>query len=262
MSKELALIPTKEEFDIIQMMSKTAAESKHFEKMGGFAGIFSIALYAREIGISPMTALHGGLISVMGKVTMSAEMMNSLIRQRGHKLEIIESNDKICRIKGTRKDTGETYSASFSIEDARRAGLIKNGGGYDKHADDMLFARCISKLKRRLFPDVACKAYVEGEIEETEPEPSSEESKIIEVTSESEKISFLSKEEATEIASIIGGDFDYLEKILKHYRVADLEKIPSDQYELIKKKALKYKESKKVKEPSVFEYSSQEEVLI
>lgn len=173
MSNEIALIPTKEEFEIIQMMSKAAADSKHFDKMGGVAAILSVGLYAKEIGIPIMTALHGGLVPVMGKITMSAEMMNSLIRQKGHRLEILESNDKICRIKGTRKDTGETYTAQFSIEDAKRAGLIKGGGGYEKHADDMLFARCISKLKRRIFPDIATKAYVHGEIEE-EDEPKKE----------------------------------------------------------------------------------------
>ena len=165
MNNEISLIPTKEELDIIQVMAKTAAESKYFDRMGGVAAIFSIALNAREMGIPVMTALHGGLVVVMGKVTMSAEMMNNLIRQKGHRLEILEASSSVCRIKGTRKDTGESYSCSFSMEDAKKAGLNKSGGGYDKHTDDMLFARCISKLKRRLFPDVATKAYVEGELD-------------------------------------------------------------------------------------------------
>jgi hypothetical protein len=176
---DLALLPTKEELDVIQVMAKAASESKYFEKMGGAAAIFSIGLYAREIGIPLMTALHGGLVPVMGKITMSADMMNSLIRQKGHKLEILETTSTVCRIKGTRKDTGESYTCSFSIEDARRAGLVKSGGGYEKHTDDMLFARCISKLKRRLFPDVASRAYVHGELDE-EPKEVKEEVETIE----------------------------------------------------------------------------------
>jgi hypothetical protein len=269
MSKELALVPTKEEFDIIQMMAKTASDSKHFEKLGGFPGIFSLALYAREMGIPAMTALHGGLVSVMGKITMSAEMMNSLIRQKGHKLEILECNARICRIKGTRKDTGEIYTAEFSLEDAKRAGLIKNGGGYDKHTDDMLFARCISKLKRRLFPDVACKAYVEGELEDSEEETESvkEESKIVEINIEEVKPSMMTDGHSKEIYEIIDGEVDYLEKILKHYKVSSLENIPDDQYELIRKKAIKYKEARPVlqerrKEPSVFDDMKSEDLPI
>lgn len=248
MSKELALVPTKEEFDIIQMMAKTAAESKHFEKIGGFAGLFSIALYAREMGISPMVALHGGLVPVMGKITMSSEMMNSLIRQKGHKLEILESSDKLCRIKGTRKDTGETYTCSFSIEDARRAGLIKNGGGYDKHTDDMLFARCISKIKRRLFPDVACKAYVEGEIEEAD---SVEEKEDAPVQVEGIAIpSTMSVEHVEELHDLIQGDAEYIKKIVDHYKVDSLEEIEDKYFDVIRKRA---SQKAKQKEVSVFD---------
>lgn len=236
MSKELALVPTKEEFEIIQMMAKTAADSKHFEKIGGFPGLFSIALYAREMGIPAMTALHGGLVPVMGKITMSAEMMNSLIRQKGHKLEIIESTDKVCRIKGTRKDTGESYTCQFSIEDARKANLVKGGGGYEKHAEDMLFARCISKLKRRLFPDVATKSYVTGEIEDAEVTSSETiEVKADENTGEvqeSPKV-YMTREHIDEIEDILGKESEYYSCIFEFYKVASLTQIEDRKFDVI-----------------------------
>jgi len=168
MTKELvtvpALLPSKEDIDVIQFMVKAAADSKYFDKMGGPAGIMTIALYAREIGLPIMSALMGGLQNIMGKITMSPETMNSLIRQNGHKIEIQQCDTNGCKIKGTRRDTGESYTASFTLEDARRAGLVKSGGGYDKYSEDMCFARCISRLRRRLFPDVASRSYVHGEI--------------------------------------------------------------------------------------------------
>ncbi len=70
-------------------------------------------------------------------------------------------------------DTQECYTASFSLDDARRAGLVRSGGGWEKYASDMLFARCISRLARRLFADVISTAYVEGEIDRSEAEPHS-----------------------------------------------------------------------------------------
>lgn len=252
MSKELSLVPTQEEFNIIQMMAKTAAESKHFEKIGGFAGLFSIALYAREIGISPMTALHGGLIPVMGKITMSAEMMNSLIRQKGHKLEILEATDKVCRIKGTRKDTGETYTASFTIEMAIQAGLKKAGGGYDKHPSDMLFARCISLLKRRLFPDVACKAYVEGEIEEAEIEEVTP-SPIVE-----NSLSTLTPVQCENIERLIAEDPKYRKNLLAIYNVQSFDEIPINLYEFIFERVKIYAEKKESQKREKEEKSSPE----
>lgn len=239
MTNEISLVPNKEEFDIIQMMAKTASESKHFERMGGFPGIFSLALYAREMGIGPLTALHGGLQNIMGKVTMSSEMMNSLIRQKGHKLEILECTPTLCRIKGTRKDTGENYTATFSLEDARRAGLVKGGGGYEKHPEDMLFARCISKLRRRLFPDVASRAYVHGEIPDEEEPKTLETAEI--VVAEEKNMTVL---QAQEILYHINGDLTYLQKILAHYEVGNLTDIPEREHELILERAKTFSDKK------------------
>jgi len=159
------LIPTQDEVKAIEIMSKHAVESKFVEKLGGYAGVFSIAMYAREIGVPVMMALFGGMANIMGKITIAPQLMNAMIRKAGHKMDI-DSNEVRCIIKGTRKDTGECCTASFSVEEARKAGLYKEGGGWSKYPSDMCFARALSRLARRLFPDVIGMAYVEGEIEE------------------------------------------------------------------------------------------------
>src|SRR5215472_1969724 len=125
-----ALVPSKEELQTYQVIAQTATESKYFEKLGGMPGVLSIMLYAREINVSPMLALMGGFSMVQGKVTMSSELMNTLIRREGHKLEILESTANLCKIKGTRSDTAESYIAIFTMEEAQRAGLIRSGGGW------------------------------------------------------------------------------------------------------------------------------------
>lgn len=159
------LIPSNEEIKGIEVMAKYANDSKFFSNLGGAPGIFSIMMYAKEIGISPMAAVMGGMHNIQGKIQISPALMNSMIRRAGHKLEI-DSNDSRCLIKGTRKDTGETCSVSFSIEDAKKANIYKSGGGWEKYPSDMCFARAISRLSRRLFPDVIGVSFVEGEIQE------------------------------------------------------------------------------------------------
>lgn len=166
MSNEL--IPSQDEVRSIEVMAKHAVDSKYVEKLGGYAGVFSIAMYARELGIPVMTALFGGMANIMGKIQISPQLMNAMIRKAGHKLEI-DSTDARCIIKGTRKDTGESCSTSFSVEEAKKAGIYKSGGGWEKYPSDMCFARALSRLARRLFPDVIGMAYVEGEIEEDRP---------------------------------------------------------------------------------------------
>jgi hypothetical protein len=164
----ISLIPNHDELKAIEVMAKNAVDSKYFDKLGGYPGIFSICMYAREMGLPVMSSLFGGMSNIMGKISIAPQLMNAMIRKAGHKLEI-DSTDVRCIIKGTRKDTGESCSVTFSVEDARKAGLCKAGGGWDKYPSDMCFARALSRLARRLFPDVIGMAYVEGEIEEDKP---------------------------------------------------------------------------------------------
>lgn len=162
------LIPTKEEIEIYTHIAKHANESKFFEKMGKEGGILTLMLFAREIGISPMTALFGGLNNIQGKVEISPRLMNTMIRKAGHRLNILECTDSICRIKGTRNDSKEDYTCSYTLDEAKKAGLVRSGSGWEKYASDMLFARCLSRLARRLFADVISSSYVEGELSDAE----------------------------------------------------------------------------------------------
>lgn len=179
MSKDL--IPTQAEITAIEVMAKQAVESKFIEKLGGFPGAFSIAMYARELNVPIMSALFGGFSNIMGKITIAPQLMNAMIRRAGHKLKI-DSNDQRCIIEGTRKDTGEFCCVNFSVEEARRAGLVKPNGGWEKYPSDMCFARALSRLARRLFPDVIGMAYVEGELDDEKSTKDDEEDSTIVVT--------------------------------------------------------------------------------
>jgi hypothetical protein len=162
------LIPTKDDLSIIQTLTKYAVDSKYFEKLGGAGGVMSIMLYAKELGICPMTALFGGMRNVQGKIEVSPQQMNAMIRRAGHKIIEVELTNSSCTLKGVRKDTGETINVTYTIEDAKRAGIYKDGGGWTKYPQDMLFARAITRIGRRLFADVIGTMYVAGEVDEVE----------------------------------------------------------------------------------------------
>lgn len=112
----------------------------------------AIALKGHEIGM-PMMQAFSSIHIIKGKPTISAEGMNALIRKNcpKAKLEILINDTTICTIKATRP--GEApFTYTYSIDDAKRAGITGNPS-WSKYPDAMLFARCISVIGRRIFPD-------------------------------------------------------------------------------------------------------------
>ncbi len=118
------------------------------------ADAYLIVRKGEELGWSPLQALD--LINVIqGKVVMSAEGMNSLIRGAGHGIELVELSTELCTVKGVRGDgTAEPMTVTYTVEMAERAGLAGKGGSWTKNAEDMLWARAVSRLARWQFPDV------------------------------------------------------------------------------------------------------------
>lgn len=162
-------LPQENEFQILLSLAKNAAISGLYNGVGSEQKILMVLLAARELGIPPMQALNGGLWNIQGKIEISGRLMNAMIRRAGHSIVVKECNSKICIMEGKRADSGDTFTAQFSIEDAIKAG-IANRTNWKAYAEDMLYARAMSRLARRLFPDVIGTAYVEGEIRDSKIE--------------------------------------------------------------------------------------------
>lgn len=201
-------------------MCSELMKTPHYAKIGS-AGIFAIVQKARTLNVDPMDALNGGLYSVNGKVEMSAQMMTQLIRQSGHSLtKDSRSNDVVCILHGKRKDNGDTWVESFSIEDAQRAGIYKQNSPWSKFPRNMLYARALSNLARQLFADVIKGCYVEGEISRAvaldavieTPQPQTIEAENISVA-DAPKLPIISEDQYGELNDLIGEDDEYRSKI-------------------------------------------------
>lgn len=152
-----------EEFKDIKEICTTLMKTRHYAAMGE-AGIFAIVQKCKAIGIDPMEGLNGGMYYLQGKVMMSSVLMAALIRKGGHSITCSSNTHEKCSLHGKRADTGDTWQASFSMEDAKRA-MINKSPSWNKYPDQMLYNRALSKLARQLFPDVIGGCYVEGEIQ-------------------------------------------------------------------------------------------------
>jgi len=245
------LLPSQQEFAMFQTIAKSAKSSGLYG--GDENKIFMVMLAARELGISPLLALNGGIWNIQGKIEISARLMNAMIRRGGHTMEIKSSKDE-CSIKGKRADTGEEHTEIFTLEMAKRAGLDKSNV-WQKYAEDMLYARCMSRLARRLFPDLIGTAYVEGEIREAKEAekresnlemaeceevsqqiPKKEPEKIDHFPEEKAPVETITEEQAKEMVELLDhcrSEFieNFFNQLESHYGARSCSVIPKDKYD-------------------------------
>lgn len=163
-------IPSPHELAVFETMANAAVSSRMYaNNFKDASGVIMVMLAARELGIPPMSALNGGINIISGKVEVSARMMSAMIRRAGHSIQELVSTDTECQLRGTRRDNGDTATVKYTIQDAQKAGLVRSGGGWTKFPSDMLFARALSRLARRLYSDVIGMGYIEGEISDAQP---------------------------------------------------------------------------------------------
>ena len=112
----------------------------------------AVMVYGHELGLRPMTSLREVFI-IEGTPSCSAKLMRSLILRAGHSLVFREVASDRCVVHGTRADGRAEAVVTWTIEDARTAGLTGKDV-WKKYPRAMLAARATSELARLVFPDV------------------------------------------------------------------------------------------------------------
>lgn len=132
----------------LRLISKTDFVPKSMRNNVG--AVLACVARGRAMGIPDMVALNGIAI-IEGKATLSAELMCAIVRAHGHSITGDVGADS-ATVKGRRRDNGDEMTATFTLEMAKTAGL-DGKANWKHHPDDMLWARAVSKLCRRLFAD-------------------------------------------------------------------------------------------------------------
>lgn len=136
-----------------------------FPNVKNVFGAFSIVQYGAELGIGPMTSLQSMAI-VQGKIAMSAGMMLALAVKGGVTYQVVVSTNEKAEIKF--KGDCE-YTSTFSIEDAKRAGIYKEQSGWTKYPKDMCFHRAVTAGIRRVKPGIVLGLYAIEELQDAPP---------------------------------------------------------------------------------------------
>lgn len=128
---------------------------------------FVIALKGNELGFSPMYALER-IAVINGKATIDGQAMLRLIYERvpGCKVAFYTPVEKAateCEVGITRPGQTE-LRVRFTMDDAKRAGLLEKPGPWKTYPRAMLRWRAISEAARITVPDAIAGLYLHEEL--------------------------------------------------------------------------------------------------
>lgn len=163
--QQSSIIPGKSEWSLMRDMAQSLVPTGFLpESIKTPEQAVAIMLKGRELNVPPMYALSNIAI-VKGKPTISAEMMLALIyRDHGKRaIRVKESTNERCTVEYRLDGWDDVSSYSFTMDDAKKAGLTGNQT-WSKYPAAMLRARCISAVARMAFPECIAGMYVPGEL--------------------------------------------------------------------------------------------------
>jgi hypothetical protein len=235
-------MPQGQELTQLLELSKTLASVPYYQKMTP-GGVLAVCLTARELNLPVMMCLNGGLYTFDGKVTMSAQLMNMMIVNAGHRADVIKLDETGCWIRFWRKDRKEghanTFDYSFTYDQAVKAGYMSKNN-WKAHPKDMFYSRALSGGARKFMPDVLANAYVFGEIEDATFSDSHLTNTMPEIEIvEPAPIEYVSDQQIQEIKDLISRHSkpnDIEERLMKKY--STYEMIPVDKFDLVIKNIL------------------------
>lgn len=109
-------------------------------------------LAGMEAGFTPFASITG-IYVVNGRPGFSAQLLAQAIKRHPrYDYRVLEKTAEVCRIKFL-ADGEELGVEVFSMDMARRAGLVSARGPWSQYPEAMLFARCLTAGMRTHCPD-------------------------------------------------------------------------------------------------------------
>ncbi|PWU06777.1 MAG: hypothetical protein C5B43_01305 [Verrucomicrobia bacterium] len=166
-SKMFFSMPSAQEMQQLIDFCKVMATAPFYQKLGP-GGVMAIYLTAKEHNLPFMACLNGGMHTFDGKVSFSAQLINAMIINAGHKADIIELTEQRCVIhfkRGDRRNDAEYKGLvyEYNIKQAEKAGYLKKTN-WQTSPKDMLFSRCLTGGGRKHVPEVFVGVLVSGEL--------------------------------------------------------------------------------------------------
>lgn len=163
-----ALMAWAQEADIAyQMAQKLANTSFVPQSLRGKPGDITAAILAgAELGLKPMATLKS-IDIIQGTPALRAHAMRGIVQRQGHEVELVESADTHCVMRGRRKGSETWQTVQWDIPRAQSLGLMGKDQ-WKKQLKSMLVARATGELCRLIASDALHgMPYVSEELEGT-----------------------------------------------------------------------------------------------
>lgn len=113
--------------------------------------VTAVILAGHELGIQPMTSLKS-IDVIQGQPALRAHAMRGLLQSKGHEIELVESDDTHCVMRGRRKGADEWQQVVWDIPRAQRLGLMGKDQ-WKKQPKTMLINRATGEICRLVASD-------------------------------------------------------------------------------------------------------------
>lgn len=113
--------------------------------------ITAAILTGQELGLQPMTALKS-IDVIQGQPALRAHAMRAIVQHQGHEIELVESDDVHCIMRGRRKGAEAWQTAVWDIPRVTRMGLLGKDQ-WKKQPKTMLIARATGEICRLIASD-------------------------------------------------------------------------------------------------------------
>jgi hypothetical protein len=90
---------------------------------------------------------------IQGSPALRAHAMRGLVQSHGHKIQLVQSTDTYCKMRGLRKDEDTWQEVEWDIPRAQRLGLLGKDQ-WKKQPRTMLVARATGEICRLIASDV------------------------------------------------------------------------------------------------------------
>ena len=151
----------------LEALAKHAADSRFFGAANPSQAIL-IMMAGKDLGLSYTQALRAFHV-IEGRPALSADGMVAVCLAHKEVCEyfrVVDSSGERATVE-TKRVGDPARKMTFSIEEARTAGLVKAGSGWAKWPGRMCLARAKSFLARETYPDLLMGLYDDDELRDS-----------------------------------------------------------------------------------------------
>lgn len=142
------------QYALIQLVAGALFNARYYAGIANEHRAAYLMARAYELGF-PATAAPDVIDDIQGRLTIKPQAALALVYRSGllEDMRVVESDDA-CTVEFRRRGLPGWHGYTFSMSDAKRAELIKQGGAWEKWTKNMLYWRAVGFAIDRAFPDV------------------------------------------------------------------------------------------------------------